>query len=207
MIAPASIETPRLRLRRLDARHRVAFAALNADPEVMRHFSDVLDRAESDALVARIEARRVETGFCFAAAERRADGAFVGLVGLGRMQLPEVPRLDGAVEVGWRLARAHWGRGYATEAAGAWLDWGFAALGVAEIVAITVPANLRSRAVMHRLGMEEVADGRFEHPALPVGSPLRTHVLYRMDRGRWCAEGQARDLSRPRRLARETQVK
>lgn len=180
-----TLETARLRLRPWEARDRDPFAALNGDPEVMRHFPGVLDRAGSDALLGRIEARRAAAGFCFAAAERRVDGAFVGLVGLGRMRMPEVPRLDGAVEVGWRLARAHWGKGYATEAARAWLGWGFAVLGLAEIVAITVPANLPSQAVMRRLGMEEVPDGRFEHPALPAGSPLRTHVLYRIDRDRW----------------------
>jgi len=184
-VAPGVLETRRLLLRPWAPRDRVPFAALNADPEVMRYFPATLDRAGSDALIARIEARRDEAGFGFAVAERKADGAFVGMVGLGRMPMPEVPRIDGAVEVGWRLARAHWGAGYATEAAGAWMDWGFAALGLDEIVAITVPANRRSQAVMRRLGMEEEPEGRFEHPALPARSPLRQHVLYRIDHERW----------------------
>jgi RimJ/RimL family protein N-acetyltransferase len=183
------LETVRLRLRPWEERDLAPFAALNADPVVMRHFPGTLDRAGSDALVARIEARRREVGFCFAAAERRADGALLGLVGLGRMRMPEVPRLDGAVEVAWRLGRAHWGRGYATEAARAWLGWGFAALGLKEIVAITVPANLASQAVMRRLGMEEVPEGRFEHPAVPAGNPLRSHVFFRIGRDRWLHHG------------------
>lgn len=185
MTTPGVIETERLRLRPWERRDRAPFAALNADTEVMRHFPGTLDRAGSDALIARIETRWREAGFGFAVAERKADAAFVGLVGLGRLKMPEVPRLDGAVEVGWRLARAHWRQGYATEAARAWLAWGFRALGLAEIVAITVPANRRSQAVMRRLGMEEVAEGGFEHPAMPAGSPLRPHLLFRIRRSEW----------------------
>lgn len=184
-VAPVAITTGRLLLRRWQAGDRAPFAALNADPEVMRHFPGRLDRAGSDALVDRLEARWTETGFGFAAVERRADGAFLGLVGLGRMDVPEVPRLDGAVEVGWRLARAHWGQGYATEAAGAWIDWAFGPGGRDEVVAITVPANRRSQAVMRRLGMTEDAGGRFEHPAVPAGSPLAEHVLFRLRRTAW----------------------
>ena len=94
----------------------------------MRFFPKPLGRAESDAMVGRLEARWASDGFGFAVAERRADGAFLGMVGLARVQvaLPGAP--DGAIEVGWRLARAYWGQGYATEAARAWLDWGFAEL-------------------------------------------------------------------------------
>ncbi len=179
------IETDRLTLRRWEARDRAPFAALNGDPVVMRHFPGTLDRAGSDALIARINARWASDGFGFAVAERRADRVFLGLVGIGRMRMPEVPRLDGAVEVGWRLARAQWGKGYATEAARAWLAYGFGTLGLAEIVAITVPANLPSQAVMRRLGMGEVPDGRFDHPLVPAGSPLRPHVLFTIDQSDW----------------------
>jgi ribosomal-protein-alanine N-acetyltransferase len=87
------------------------------------------------------------------------------------------------VEVGWRLTREHWGRGYATEAAAAAMAFGFETAGLEEIVALTVPANIRSRRVMERLGMERDADDDFEHPRLPEGHPLRPHVLYRKRRG------------------------
>ena len=93
-------------------------------------------------MVARIEDRWAEDGIGFAVAERKGDGAFLGMVGLARVRFAP---LAGAVEVGWRLARAHWGKGYATEAARAWLGHGFGTLGLAEIVAFTVPANLASR--------------------------------------------------------------
>lgn len=183
MIGP--IETERLILRDWQPRDRAPFADLNADPEVMRHFPGTLDRAGSDALLSRIAARRGEDGFGFAVAERRADGAFLGMVGLARLRMPEVPRLDGAVEIGWRFARAAWGQGYASEAARAWRDRGFRELGLGEIVAVAVPDNHRSHAVMRRLGMEQVPDGRFDHPALPEGSPLREHLLFRIGRDAW----------------------
>ena len=162
------IETARLRLRPWRAGDRAPFAALNADPEVMRFFPKPFGRAESDAMVGR-----------------RVDGAFLGMVGLARVQvaLPGAP--DGAIEAGWRLARAHWGRGYATEAARAWLDWGFAELAPEEIVAFAVPANRASRAVMLRLGMREDPARAFEHPKLAEGHPLRRHLLHAVARDAW----------------------
>ena len=179
------IETGRLRLRPWRAGDRAPFAALNADPEVMRFFPKPLGRAESDAMVGRLEARWASDGFGFGVAERRADGAFLGMVGLARVQvaLPGAP--DGAIEVGWRLARAHWGQGYATEAARAWLDWGFAELAPEEIVAFAVPANRASRAVMLRLGMREDPARAFEHPKLAEGHPLRRHLLHAVARDAW----------------------
>jgi ribosomal-protein-alanine N-acetyltransferase len=170
------LETDRLVLRRWRPRDRAAFAAINADPEVMAHFERRLSRAESDGLMARLNDRIAADGFGFAAAERKADRALVGMVGLSlaRFDAPVCP----CVEIGWRLARAHWGRGYATEAARTWLDWGFASRGFAEIVAFVVPENLRSQAVMGRLGMGRDPARDFEHPSLPVGHPLRPHWLF-----------------------------
>lgn len=173
------IETPRLRLRRWEPRDRAPFAAVNADPEVMRHFPAPLDRADSDALIDRLDRAWHANGIGFAVAERKEDGAFLGMVGLSRMQFPELgPPHDGALEVGWRLARPFWGQGYATEAARAWIDHGFRGIGADEIVAITVPANLPSQAVMRRLGMRPDPARDFDHPRIPEGHPLRPHVLF-----------------------------
>jgi RimJ/RimL family protein N-acetyltransferase len=176
------LETERLILRRWLPRDLAPFAALNGDPEVRRHFPTTLERAESDALVARFEDSWEEDGFGLAAAERKEDGAFVGMVGLSRVRFAP---LEGAVEVGWRLGRAHWGRGYATEAARAWLGRGFGAMRLAEVIAFTVPANVASRRVMERLGMRHDPARDFEHPALPDGHPLKAHVLYAGARGGW----------------------
>ena len=128
-------------------------------------------------MVDRIEAGFAADGFGLWAVEVAGGPPFIGFVGLA------VPRFEAhftpAVEVGWRLAREHWGRGYATEAARAALDYGFGTVGLEEVVSLTVPANTRSIAVMERLGMTRDPADDFDHPRLPEGHRLRRHVLYR----------------------------
>jgi len=171
------IRTERLVLRRWRAEDLRPFAELNADPAVMEFLPGLLSRDESDEMVGRIERHFDDHGFGFWAVETVEGNEFVGLVGLAVVgfEAPFTP----AVEVGWRLARGVWGRGYATEAAGAALDHGFESLGLDEIVSFTVPSNSRSRAVMERLGMTHDARDDFDHPKLPEGHPLKRHVLYR----------------------------
>jgi ribosomal-protein-alanine N-acetyltransferase len=176
------LETPRLLLRRWRDEDREPFAALNADPEVMRYFPAPLTREQSDAMVDRIEAHFGEHDWGLWGVERRADGVFLGFVGLSPavFEAPFTP----AVEVGWRLAREAWGAGYATEAASAALADGFERLALVEIVSLTAVGNERSRRVMERLGMRRDPADDFEHPAVPPGHPLRPHVLYRLRRER-----------------------
>lgn len=157
------LTTERLILRPWIPADRAPFAALNADPEVRRHFAATQTRAESDASIDRFTEHWTRDGYGFDVAERRSDGAFLGMVGLQSVTLPS----GTAVEIGWRLARAHWHQGYATEAARAWRDHGFATLGLAEIIAITLPGNAASRAVMHRLGMRRDPARDFDHSDLP----------------------------------------
>jgi ribosomal-protein-alanine N-acetyltransferase len=175
--ASAALATERLALRAWRPSDLDAFAALNADPEVMRYFPRPLARGESDALAARIRADWERHGFGLWALERRADGRFLGFAGLS------VPGFDAhftpCVEIGWRLERAAWGRGYATEAARAALAFGLAELGLGRIVSFTAVENRRSRRVMERLGMTHDERDDFDHPLLPDGHPLRRHVLYR----------------------------
>lgn len=172
------LATKRLRLRAWRAEDLESFAALNADPDVMKHFPATLDRAQSDALAAGIQAHFAERGFGLWAVEAPGEVPFAGFVGLSvpRRALPFTP----CVEVGWRLARHCWGRGYATEAARAALSFGFETLGLEEIVSFTAATNLRSRRVMERLGMSRDEADDFDHPALPEGHRLRRHVLYRL---------------------------
>lgn len=171
------LRTERLLLRRWRDDDRAPFAALNADPRVTEFLPAPLSRADSDALVDRIEAHFAAHGFGLWAVEVPGEIPFAGFVGLA------VPAFEAAftpcVEVGWRLAAACWGRGYASEGARAALAFGFAQLALAEIVSFTVPANVRSRRVMERLGMTRDPADDFDHPALPDGHPLRRHVLYR----------------------------
>ena len=156
-----------------------AFAALNADPRVMEHYPATLTREESDAFVReRIVPHFDEHGFGLWAVEVPGVAPLVGYAGLS------VPAFEAdftpCVEIGWRLAHEHWGRGYATEAARVALDFGFSEADLEEVVSFTVPANRRSIAVMERLGMTFA--GEFEHPRLPPGHRLRRHVLYRLPR-------------------------
>jgi RimJ/RimL family protein N-acetyltransferase len=138
----------------------------------------VLSRQESDALVDRIERQWVQRGFTFYAAELRQGGDFTGFIGIS------VPLFEAhftpCVEIGWRLAKAYWGRGLATEGAREVLRYAFSELGLTEIVAFTVPANRPSRRVMEKIGMTHDPADDFDHPRLPRGHPLRRHVLYRV---------------------------
>jgi ribosomal-protein-alanine N-acetyltransferase len=173
------LRTARLVLRGWDDADRAPFAALNADPEVVEHLPGPLSREESDALIDRLVAHGEAHGFALWAVEAE-DLGFVGFAGLN------VPNFETAftpcVEIGWRLARHAWGRGYATEAAREALRFGFEEAGLHEILSWTVPANRRSWRVMERVGMTPRAPFRFEHPRLPEGHRLREHVLYGIER-------------------------
>jgi RimJ/RimL family protein N-acetyltransferase len=175
---PASLPTDRLLLRRWRPEDRAPFAALNADPEVMEHFPARLTRAESDAFVDRIEAGFAEHGFGLWAVEVQATGEFIGFTGLA------VPSFDApftpAVEIGWRLARPAWGHGYASEAARGALDAAFTRYGLAEVVSFTSVDNVRSQAVMLRIGMTHDPADDFGHPRLPPDHRLHRHVLWRI---------------------------
>ncbi|MBB4943076.1 ribosomal-protein-alanine N-acetyltransferase [Streptosporangium album] len=177
------METDRLIMRRWQESDREPFAAMNADPEVMEHFPALLTREQSDAMVDRIESAFDEHGYGLWALQVRATGEFIGFTGLAwqRFEAHFTP----ALEIGWRLTRSAWGHGYASEAARAALDHGFGPAGRDEIVSMTAVANLRSRAVMERLGMTRDPADDFEHPRVAVGDPARAAVLYRLSRDAW----------------------
>ncbi len=174
------LETHRLLLRRWRDSDREPFAALNADPRVMRFFPAMLSRAESDRAVDRIEAHFEKHGFGLFAAELRQGGAFIGFIGLW------TPDFEAAftpcVEIGWRIATAHWNQGLATEGAQSVLSHAFDSLHLNEIVSFTTVANAPSRRVMEKIGMTRAPEDDFHHPKLPEGHPLRPHVLYRISR-------------------------
>lgn len=175
---PTYLETARLVLRRWRDSDRPAFAALNADPVVMEHFVAPLTREESDAFVDRIEGHFEQHGWGLWAVEVEGGPAFIGYVGLwpAKFAAPFTP----AVEVGWRLAHEHWGRGYAPEAAAAAVADGFSRLGLDEIVSFTAVGNDRSMRVMEKIGLRRDEAGDFEHPSIPEGHRVRPHVLYRL---------------------------
>ena len=165
-----ALRTERLVLRVWTEADRVPFAEMNADAEVMEHFPSTMTSAESDAFVDRIEQHFAARGFGLWVVE--VDGRFVGFTGL---QVPRFhvdwmdQREQPVLEIGWRLQRSAWGRGYATEAAAAALRFAFDELGRQEVVSFTVVGNRRSRQVMERLGMQYLTG--YDHP-IPDGPAL-----------------------------------
>lgn len=179
------LTTARLLLREWRDADREPFAEMNADPRVVTFLSGPRDRVASDAFVDRIVARWASDGHGLWAVERREDGAFLGFVGLAAPSFEA--SFTPCVEVGWRLTPAAWGQGFATEGARAALRFGFEDVGLEEIVSFTVPDNVRSRAVMERLGMTRDPADDFDHPGYAEGHQLRRHVLYRLGRDAWRA--------------------
>ncbi len=179
MAAGPQLRTERVVLRRWRAADVEPLSRINADPRVMEFFPRPLARHESAALIARFETGFVQRGYGLWALELPGRAKLAGFVGLAPVEpaLPFAP----ADEVGWRLAPAHWGKGFATEAAGEAVRFAFEELGLGSLVSFTVAANERSRRVMERLGMTHSAGEDFDHPLLPAGDPLARHVLYRLD--------------------------
>jgi RimJ/RimL family protein N-acetyltransferase len=177
--AERRIETERLVLRRWRDEDLDSYAAMNADPEVMRLIGDghLQDRAEATASLARIRRDWDDHGFGRWAIERRSDRVFAGFCGAGFLKA--FPELAGEPEIGWRLPHTMWGVGYATEAAIASRDDFFGTTGYDHLISLTQPANLASRRIMKKLGMRRVLD---LHDAR-VGPILR----YRLDRSEWRA--------------------
>jgi ribosomal-protein-alanine N-acetyltransferase len=175
---PVLLRTERLILRPWRDEDLAPFAALNADPRVREHFPSCLTLAESDAAARKIRAAFDARGYGLWATEVIGGEPFVGFIGLAEpaFTAPFTP----CVEIGWRLAHAAWGRGYATEGARAALAFAFARIGLGEIVSMTTPGNTRSRRVMEKLEMRRNPTDDFDHPNLPPASPLRRHVLYRL---------------------------
>jgi RimJ/RimL family protein N-acetyltransferase len=178
-----SLATERLRLRRWREEDREPFQAINADPRVMEFFPSILPPEDSDIVFERIQRHFAQHGFGLWAAELREGQIFLGFIGLA------VPTFDApfmpAVEIGWRLRSDFWNRGLATEGAREAMRFAFEEIGLASLVSMTVPANVRSRRVMEKLGMTHDEGDDFNHPLLPEGHPLRRHVLYRIGRQEW----------------------
>ena len=179
-MADFKIETERLILREWREADAAPFHAMSEDPKVMATLGPPMSRAESNALIARLQKRQIDHGHTFWALECKQDRSFIGWCGIV-IALDELP-ISGKLEAGWRLAHAAWGLGYAREAAQASLDWGFQTLGADEIWAITSVNNTRSWGLMERLGMERQHDMDFDHPNVPEGSPLKRHITYRIKR-------------------------
>ncbi len=181
-----NLQTERLLLRRWQESDFEPFAALNADPEVMRHFPKTLSPEETRALIQRIENRFEEDSFGLWAVEVCDNGEFIGFVGLWRPTFEA--HFTPCVEIGWRLARHSWGNGFAPEAAREVLKFAFDNIGLDEIVAMTAVPNKNSMRVMEKIGMIRDPRDNFKHPFLEDGHPLQEHVLYRISKSEFSSK-------------------
>ncbi len=176
------IDTSRLTLREWKTTDLSVFAQMNADPDVMKFYPDTLSASASNAMAKRLIQLMENRGWGFWAVEEKQNQQFIGFTGL------HVPDYDLPVspctEIGWRLAKTHWGQGYATEAAKAALSFAFTSLELPTIYSFTSTSNLKSRAVMERIGMLD-SQQNFEHPIIPEHHSLREHVLYKIDKQQW----------------------
>jgi len=186
MVDIIEIETERLKLRQWKIEDRPLFANINADPAVMKYYPRALSTKESNIMVQKFESLISERGWGFWAVEKIDAGEFIGFVGLHEptYDLPVSP----CVEIGWRLAKEYWGHGYASEAAKASLGIAFDRLDLSEVYSFTSVSNKKSRAVMERIGMININEN-FEHPMILENSPLREHVLYKINRQSWMENG------------------
>jgi ribosomal-protein-alanine N-acetyltransferase len=185
------LHSTRLTLRPWKDEDRAPYFELASDPVVMQYLTPLITREASDAWIDRHHAQLAEHGFAYWAVELGETGQLVGAVGLSRVTYEA--HFTPAIGVGWRLAREHWGKGYASEAAETALRYGFEELRLEEIVAVTLPANIRSQQVMRRLGMTYSPADDFDHPRWPEGHPLRRCVMCRMSREVWCERQRDRN--------------
>lgn len=181
------LQSDRLLLRAWQPSDLEPLAALNADPQVMRYFPATLSTEQSQAMLERLGEHHSRSGFTFWALERRDTAEMIGMTGIAVVNFPApfTAATDPAVEIGWRLAHAAQGQGFATEAARAALAHALGSLELPEIVSFTTVDNLASQRVMQKIGMQRDPAEDFEHPSLPTGHPMRRHVLYRLSRAQY----------------------
>ena len=185
------MRTERLTLRNWEDRDRGLFHRINSDDRVMEFFPFRRDRKQADAFLDVIRSEIADAGYGFCAVEIAATGECIGFTGIVEAEIsPPFPK--DMVEIGWRLAPEFWGKGYVTEAAAAWLDFGFETLTLDEIVSFAVASNTRSTAVMQRLGMRRDPASDFDHPKVPPTHPhLMRHSFYRLSRDQWAKKKAA----------------
>ncbi|WP_099864682.1 GNAT family N-acetyltransferase [Pararhizobium haloflavum] len=181
------LKTDRLVIRNWQEGDRDLFHEINSDPQVMQYFPFRRDRSASDAKMDELRDQIEERGMGFTALELKETGETIGFAGLHRDALDIFP--PETIEIGWRLAVRHWGKGYVTEAGRELLRWGFEDLKLPRVICFAVAGNARSIAVMHRLGLRPRAELDFDHPLVDEARPdLRRHVFYELTREQWLAD-------------------
>ncbi len=177
------IRTERLLLRPWRQEDIEPFAKINADPKVMEFFPAVRTYEETLANYTAFVDHFSKRGWGLWAVELPNVSNFIGFIGLNSVEFDA--KFTPCVEIGWRLSPDHWGKGYATEGALAALKAGFEEHNLDEIVAFTAADNIRSQAVMKKIGMQYSPEDDFDHPKVPDGHPIKKHVLYRLHKDDW----------------------
>jgi len=182
------LETNRLNLRQWIDSDLPIFAEMNADSIVMEYYPNTLSEDESNTMANKLKELIAEKSWGFWAVETKDENEFIGFVGLHKptYDLPVTP----CVEIGWRLGKKHWGKGYASEAAQEALRFAFEGLHLKEIYSFTSVINNQSWAVMERVGMKN-EENNFEHPIVEKNSVLSEHVLYKMTDVQWRMKNNA----------------
>lgn len=177
------IETERLLLRNWKEEDAEPYYEMNQDAHFLEFLPDTISMQEAKEYIINTNKRIAENGFSFFAVEEKESGKLVGSLGLEKIEetFPFAP----AIEIGWRLAFPHWGKGYATEVARSVLAYGFNHLGFREIVSYAVATNYPSLRIMEKIGMKRDLQGDFKHPHLPEDHRLSASVLYRMKKAEW----------------------
>lgn len=173
-----SLETKRLKLRPWKKEDLSPFAEMNADPTVMEFFPKTYTYEDSLAEFFRINIHFEKYGWGLWTVELKKENKFIGFIGLHHVNFKA--HFTPAIEIGWRLKKEYWGKGYATEGALKVLEYGFNTLKLKEIVSFTTDKNIRSQSVMKRIGMKNNPKDNFIHPNLPKNHRLAKHVLYRI---------------------------
>ena len=180
-MADSITETARLIIRPWRDSDRIDYLASCNSEAVTAHLGGPADPAAIDAAIDRIRKSHEDNGFCYWAVERREDGAFLGYCGLKLTHLTDSP-VAGEIEIGWRFREDAWGRGYASEAAAAVLEWAWTNTSAGRIVSFTVPANDGSWKLMERIGMRRHPELDFAHPGFAADHPLSRHITYAIER-------------------------
>lgn len=183
---PTILETKRLILRSWHEDDLEPMLKINQDPKVMEYFPAVVNKEETLSFIDRIFKHQDAYAYSLYAVELKSTHEMIGFIGLLHRTKAEldVP-FNPSTEIGWRLSSKHWGKGLATEGAGAVLDYAFYVLDLPEIVSFTVVGNKKSRRVMEKIGLIYTPGDDFEHPKLPDDSPLKKHVLYRLTKAQY----------------------
>lgn len=169
-------ESERLAFRSWTLKDKLEFRKMSSDPEVMEYFTHILTPEESDRLFDKITGDMTEKGYGLWAVETKENREFIGFIGFNTADFEAA--FTPCEEIAWRLKKEAWGKGYATEGAERCLKFGFEQIGLSEIYSFTSRKNKRSENVMKKIGLTKI--GEFDHHEVPVGNPLRRHILYRM---------------------------